>query len=199
MAAAYPPGDGRSMTLGEAIDLYWPEITAAGYSRQREIVHHAALTKHLPWGIFRHMPCEPWQAAVEAGVVDGLRPRSALARTRHCRDFQRFVWGGPVRYLSFGAAADAFLAESESSAQGPTSPNLRSDLHALGPAIARRQILRSIPVSWWQEVCEALSDDHRWCVLRFLRWLRDRHAVPVTVVPPPPVPFWRQDIAERIR
>lgn len=199
MAAAHPPGDGRPLTLGAAIDLYWPEIAAAGYSRGGQIQHHAAVTKQLPWGIFRQMPCELWPAIVEAESADGLRPRSARERLEHYHRFRAFAWGGAVRYLTFGAAADAFLAQAEHCTRGSTLLNLRGDLRALGRALARRQRLRDIPVHWWQEACEALSAEHRRCVLRFLRWLRDRHAVTVTVVPPPPVPFWRQDIAERIR
>lgn len=199
MAATHPPGDGRPLTLGAAIDLYWPEIAAAGYSRGGEIRHHAAVTKQLPWAIFRQMPCEMWPGSVETEGVDGLRPRSAQARIEHCRSFQDFVWAGPVSYLTFGAAADAFLAQAEGRARGSTLPNLRSDLRALGRVLARRQRLRDMPLHWWQQACESVSAEHRNCVLRFLRWLRDRHLVAVTVVPPPPVPFWRQDIAERIR
>lgn len=199
MAAAHPPGDGQPLTLGAAIDIYWAEIAAGGYSRGGEIRHHAAVTKQLPWIIFRQMPCEPWPAVVETESVDGLRPRSARERLEHYHRFRAFAWGGAVRYLTFGAVADAFLAQAEPRAHGSTLPNLRSDLRALGRALARRQRLRDIPGHWWQEACEALSAEHRNCVLRFLRWLRDRHLVAVTVVPPPPVPFWRQDIAERIR
>lgn len=199
MAAAHPPDDGRPLTLGAAIDLYWPEIASAGYSRHGEIRHHAAVTRQLPWVIFRHIPCEPWPAVVETESVDGLRPRSARERLKHCHSFHAFIWAGSVRYLTFGAAADAFLAQVQSRARGSTFPNLRSDVRALGRALARRQPLRDIPVHWWQEACEALSAEHRNCVLRFLRWLRDRRVVAVTVVPPPPVPFWRQDITERIR
>lgn len=187
------------MTLGEAIDLYWSEVASGGYARQYAIRHHAAVTKRLPWLIFRRMPCAPWSAAVESESVAGLRPPGARVRLRRWHSLLAFARTGSMRYLTFGAAIDAFLAQAESRVQAATLMTLRSDLHALGRTLARHERLEDIPARWWQEVCESLPADSRACVLRFVRWLRDRHLVAATVLPPPPVPFWRQDIADRIR
>jgi integrase/recombinase XerC len=199
VATAQPPGDGCSLTLGQAIDLYWPQVATAGYSRNQQTLHHAALTKRLPWTIFRQMPCELWSSAVETMAIASIAEQTARKRLAHYLAFSAFTWDKPVRYLTFGTAVDAFLEQAEPGKAGSSQAGLRSDLRALGREIARRQRLRAIPAQWWQTVCEALPDGHRRSVLRFLRWLRDRQWLSVTVVPPPPTPFWRRDIAERIR
>lgn len=199
MARAQPAvGGGGAMTLGEALDTYLRECDAQGYSRVYDGRFHAALARHLAWAVFLRLPATSWAHAVEEEACAQRSPRHANERRRHLQRFAAFIANGPVHYLTYGAALEAFRSGIRAGQGEGAVASRNIDLRVFGRLLARHCPLERIPSGCWQGVCEDAPLERRRIFVRFLRWLQDRKALPVVVLPPPPGPGWRRELAERI-